>query len=102
MNWEDECGMFRRRRRGLGFFPGLVVGTVLGLGASAAFGPGLYNDVRRLQQEELGWRARAAEVTSQARTQAETFVAQTESDLEEQLDRVTELIFQVVDASAEN
>ncbi|MBI4316944.1 MAG: hypothetical protein HY675_00520 [Chloroflexi bacterium] len=94
--------MFRRHRRGLGFFPGLVVGTVLGLGVSAVFAPGLCNGVRWLQQEELGWRTRAGGFTSQARTQADAFVAQTETDLQEQLSRFAEAINRVVDASAEN
>ena len=91
-----------RRKRGLGFFPGLVVGTVLGVGASAVFGSELYDGARSLQQEELRWRARAIEITSQARTQAEILFAQTESDFRAQLSSFTDGFIPDGNTSAEN
>lgn len=91
-----------RHERGLGFFPGLIVGMVLGVGASAVFGPELYDGARRLQQEELLWRTRTIEITSQARTQAEIFLARTESDLHAQLSSLTEGIIRDGNASADN
>jgi hypothetical protein len=91
-----------RRKRGLGFVPGLVLGIIIGVCVSAVFVSELHNGVHRLQQEELRWRIRSIEITLQARTAAEILLAQTETDLHGRLESLAKIFDGNGNASANN
>lgn len=88
--------------KGLGFFAGLVVGGLIGVAATIAFGPELDEKTRRrLREEALQWREKAGEMAAGARAQADVLVDLGREVIDEQRARLEEAIAEGKEAAAE-